>query len=258
MRSSKVRFAGATGQTLVGVMDLPDEGVPVAYAIFAHCFTCSKNIRATAHISRALTAENIGVLRFDFTGLGESEGNFSDTNFSTNLADLSSAAQFLEREYEAPSLLIGHSLGGTAAIVAAHDIPSCIAVVTIASPYEPEHVVHHFGHKRDLIEAEGEAEVCIVGRPFTIRKQFLDDVKDRPMEAMIGNLGRALLIFHGPLDDTVDLENAGRIFQAAKHPKSFISLDRADHLLSDTRDSFYVGSVIAAWVHRYLRELDDP
>ncbi|MCP5142820.1 MAG: alpha/beta hydrolase [Chromatiales bacterium] len=257
MRSSKVRFPGAAGLTLVGVMDLPDEGMPIAYAIFAHCFTCSKNIRATAHISRALTAENIGVLRFDFTGLGESEGDFSETNFTTNLHDLVAAADFLAQEYEAPKLLIGHSLGGTAAIVAAHDIPSCIAVVTIASPYAPEHVVHHFGHKRDEIEANGEAEVCIVGRPFTIRKQFLDDVRDLPMDDFIGGLDRALLIFHGPLDDTVDLDNAGLIFQAAKHPKSFISLDRADHLLSDTRDSFYVGSVIAAWVHRYLRELDD-
>ncbi|MCB1735350.1 MAG: alpha/beta fold hydrolase [Gammaproteobacteria bacterium] len=257
MRSSKVRFPGAAGHTLVGVMDMPDEGEPAAYAVFAHCFTCSKNIRATAHISRALTAEGIGVLRFDFTGLGESEGNFSDTNFSTNLEDLAAAADFLTQNYDAPKLMIGHSLGGTAAIVAAHKVPSCIAVVTIASPYEPEHVVHHFGHKREEIEANGEAEVKIVGRPFTIRKQFLDDVKDRPMEDLIGSLGRALLIFHGPLDDTVDLENAGRIFQAAKHPKSFISLDRADHLLSDTRDSFYVGSVISAWVHRYLRELDE-
>lgn len=257
MRSNKVRFPGAAGQTLVGVMDLPDEGVPMAYAVFAHCFTCSKNIRATAHISRALTNENIGVLRFDFTGLGESEGDFSDTNFTTNLHDLVAAADFLAQEYEAPKLLIGHSLGGTAAIVAAHDIPSSIAVVTIASPFEPEHVVHHFGHKRDEIETNGEAEVCIVGRPFTIRKQFLDDVRDRPMDELIGTLDRALLIFHGPLDDTVDLDNAGLIFQAAKHPKSFISLDRADHLLSDTRDSFYVGSVIAAWVHRYLRELDE-
>ncbi len=241
----------------MGVLDMPDGDDAVAYSVFSHCFTCTKNIRSTTHISRALTGEGIGVLRFDFTGLGESSGDFSDTNFTTNIEDLASAAAFLEEHYQAPKLLIGHSLGGTAAIVAAHNIPSCLAVVTIATPFDPEHIVHHFGAKRQEIEEKGEATVPIVGRPYLFKRQYIEDVLGWDMATKISTLKKALLVFHGPHDDTVELENAGKIFDVAKHPKSFISLDDADHLLTDVRDASYVGSVIAAWVHRYVVDCDE-
>ncbi len=252
MNSQRLFFTNASGEKLGARLDLPDRGQPAAYALFAHCFTCSKNLKAVANINRALTDEGIAVLRFDFTGLGESEGDFADTNFSSNVADLVAAADFLKAEFEAPKILIGHSLGGAAVLQAAVQVSSCRAVATIAAPADPTHVVHLLSEKRDTIESEGEAEVTLAGRPFKIKKQFLDDLEDSRMQESIRNLKRALLIFHSPFDNTVGIENATRIFKTALHPKSFVSLDRADHLLSEETDSRYVGSVVSAWARKYI------
>lgn len=252
MQSKKLEFANAAGQKLSARLDLPVDGKPIAYALFAHCFTCSKNIKAIGHISRALTLERIAVLRFDFTGLGESEGEFADTNFSSNVEDLLWAAEFMQEEYEAPTILIGHSLGGAAVLQAAERIPSSQAVVTIAAPADPGHVKFALGHTKEIIERQGEAHVDLAGRRFKIKKQFLDDLESVHMQKTIENLNRALLIFHSPTDDVVGIENAARIYKAARHPKSFISLDKADHLLMNPNDSRYVGSVIAAWATKYI------
>ena len=252
MQFKKLEFANAAGQKLSARLDLPVDGKPIAYALFAHCFTCSKNIKAIGHISRALTLERIAVLRFDFTGLGESEGEFADTNFSSNVEDLLWAAEFMQEEYEAPTILIGHSLGGAAVLQAAERIPSSQAVVTIAAPADPGHVKFALGHTKEIIERQGEAHVDLAGRRFKIKKQFLDDLESVHMQKTIENLNRALLIFHSPTDDVVGIENAARIYKAARHPKSFISLDKADHLLMNPNDSRYVGSVIAAWATKYI------
>jgi len=252
MVSKRVYFEGTDDNRLAGYLDLPVDSTPAAYALFAHCFTCTKNLKAVNYISRALKREGIGVLRFDFTGLGESEGDFSDTNFSSNVEDLVAAAKFLETEYRAPGILIGHSLGGAAVLQAAADIPSAIAVATIGTPADPRHVRRHLLDSMEDIQASGEAEVELAGRRFKIKKQFLDDLDGVRMQATIKNLNRALIIFHSPVDDTVGIENAARIFQAALHPKSFISLDKADHLLMNAKDASYVGSMIAAWVRRYV------
>lgn len=253
MQLKKIEFTNPNGQKLSGRLDLPLDGKPIVYALFAHCFTCSKNIKAISHISRALTGEGFAVLRFDFTGLGESEGEFADTNFSSNVEDLVAAAQFLATDYEAPKILIGHSFGGTAVLQAAKEIPSSVAVVTIAAPADPGHVVHALGSSKEKIEKNGEAEVNLAGRSFKIKKQFLDDVQLVRMQATLHALNKSILILHSPTDDVVGIENAAQIFQSARHPKSFISLDKADHMLSDHRDSVYVGSVIAAWAQRYVR-----
>lgn len=252
MNSQKITFRNAAGHMLGARLDLPVDGAPVAFALFAHCFTCTKNLRAVTHISRALARERIAVLRFDFTGLGESEGDFADTNFSSNVEDLVAAAEFLERQYRAPEILIGHSLGGAAVLQAAHRIPAAKAVATIGAPCEPSHVEHLLASAREEITQRGEAEVLLAGRRFTIKRQFLDDLEQTRMQQSIRTLRRALLIFHSPLDAIVGIENAARIFQAARHPKSFISLDRADHLLSEERDSQYVGTVVAAWAQKYV------
>jgi putative redox protein len=252
MQFKKFEFINASGQKLSARLDLPLDGKPVAYALFAHCFTCSKNLKAIAHISRALTRESVAVVRFDFTGLGESEGEFGDTTFSSNVEDLVAASQFMEKNFEAPRILIGHSFGGAAVLQAAANIPSSVAVVTIASPADPGHVKHTLGSTKEKIESRGEAEVNLAGRTFKIKKQFLDDLKFVNMQETLRHLNRALLIFHSPIDDIVGIENAARIFQAARHPKSFISLDQADHLLSDVKDSRYVGTVIAAWALKYI------
>ncbi len=252
MQSQKLFFINDQGEKLGARLDLPLDGKPLAYALFAHCFTCTKNIKAVANINQSLTQAGIAVLRFDFTGLGESEGDFADTNFSSNIADLIAATKFLETEYAAPKLLIGHSLGGAAVLQAATHIPSAVGVVTIGSPYEPTHVTHLLASNREEIEARGQAEVCLAGRTFTIKKQFLDDLEMTRMADSIRNLRKALLIFHAPLDQTVGVDNAAQIFMTAKHPKSFVSLDRADHLLTREADSRYVGSVISAWVLKYL------
>ncbi|MBW2440760.1 MAG: alpha/beta fold hydrolase [Deltaproteobacteria bacterium] len=252
MQFRRLHFTNESGQRLAARMDLPDDTPPVAYALFAHCFTCSKNIKAAAHISRALTDEGIGVFRFDFTGLGESEGDFGDTNFSSNVEDLVTAAQFMVDNLEGPKILIGHSLGGAAVLQAAARIPSSLAVITIAAPADPKHVSLALGDSKEIIERRGEAEVDLAGRTFKIKKQFLDDLESVSMQHTIRNLDRALLIFHAPTDAVVGIDNAARIFQAARHPKSFISLDRADHLLMKPEDSRYVGSLIATWASKYI------
>jgi uncharacterized OsmC-like protein/alpha/beta superfamily hydrolase len=255
MRSQKLTFHNADGMELAAHLDLPVDGRPRAYALFAHCFTCSKNLRAVGNIARALTQDRIAVLRFDFTGLGESEGDFADTNFSSNVADLVAAAQFLEAEYSAPKLLIGHSLGGAAVLQAAHSIPSVAAVVTIGAPADPGHVAHLLESSREEIEREGKAVVKLAGRGFTIKKQFLDDLEASRMQDTIRTLKRALLVCHAPLDNTVGVDNAREIYLAARHPKSFLSLDTADHLLSSPEDSLYAGRAIAAWASRYVGTL---
>ncbi len=252
MKFQELFFKNARGQRLEARLDLPGDKKPTIYALFAHCFTCTKNFKAIGNINRALTEEGIAVLRFDFTGLGESEGDFADTNFSSNVADLIAAADFLKTEFEAPKILIGHSLGGAAVLQAAAHIPSAVAVVTIAAPSEPSYVVRLLGSVTETIEAEGEAEIMVAGKTFKLKKQFLDDLEQTRMRETIRNLRRALLIFHSPADNTVGIDNAAQIFQVARHPKSFISLDRADHLLSDESDSLYVGAVIAAWARKYI------
>jgi len=252
MRYEKLTFENDQGDHLAARLDLPVDGDPIAYALFAHCFTCSKNLKAVANISRALTRQGIAVLRFDFTGLGESEGDFADTNFSSNIDDLVAAAVFLEEQHEAPSILVGHSLGGAAVLQVAHRLDSVKAVATIGAPYDPQHVEHLFEQSLGEIEQQGLASVNIGGRPFTVKKQFIDDLRDQRAKDNIATLKRALLIFHSPVDTIVDIENAALIFKTARHPKSFISLDHADHLLSDAADSEYVGAVLGAWARKYI------
>ncbi|MEX1366184.1 MAG: alpha/beta fold hydrolase [Nannocystaceae bacterium] len=251
MQSRAHRFDNGRGEQLAARLDLPD-GRPRGYALFAHCFTCSKNLHATTQVSRALAQAGYAVLRFDFTGLGASEGELANSGFSGNVEDLVSAARFLEAEHEAPQLLIGHSLGGAAVLKAAAQLPSVKAVATIGAPCDPAHVEGLLRSARDEIERTGKAEVELAGRRFTITKGFLDDLHDHPMRETIGQLRRALLVMHAPLDSTVGIDNATRIFQAAKHPKSFVSLDEADHLLTQRPDAEFVGSMIATWASRYL------
>jgi putative redox protein len=241
----------ANGHLLSARLEVP-EGAVRATAIFAHCFTCGKDVVAAARIAHALPAHGIAVLRFDFTGLGASEGDFSETNFTSNVADLLAAADYLRARAMAPRMLIGHSLGGAAVLAAAGSIPEVKAVVTIGAPAEPSHVTHLFGEQLEEIERHGEAEVDLAGRPFSIKRQFIEDVTQHRLRDKIANLGRALLVMHSPLDDTVDIENATRILQAARHPKSFVSLDDADHLVTRRDDALYVANVIAAWSGRYL------
>ncbi len=252
MQFKNIEFANASGQMLSARIDLPAGAKPIAYALFAHCFTCSKNIKAISHISRALISEGIAVLRFDFTGLGESEGDFAETNFTSNVEDLVMAAEFMAKKYKAPQILIGHSLGGAAVLQAAAGIPSAAAVITIAAPADPGHVSQALGDSKEIIERRGEANVELEGRIFKIKKQFLDDLESVRMQETIRNLNRALLILHSPVDSVVGIENAAKIFQTARHPKSFISLDKADHLLMNQKDSLYVGSIIAMWALRYI------
>ena len=252
MRSESIQFTNSSGDHLAARLDQPDGHDPEAFVLFAHCFTCSKNLRAVGNISRALTDRGLAVLRFDFTGLGESEGDFADTNFSSNIADLVAAADYLATNYASPRILVGHSLGGAAVLQAAHRIDSVQAVATIGAPCDPKHVGHLLEDSRAEIEATGKARVTLAGRSFTIKKQFLDDLEETRMQEVIRSLNRALLIFHSPLDNTVGIDNAARIFQDAKHPKSFISLDQADHLLTDEADSRYVGTVLTAWARKYI------
>ncbi len=247
-----VEFTGAQGQKIAGLLDLPDGRPPRAMALFAHCFSCSKDIAASRVIARTLAAEGYGVLRFDFTGLGASEGAFEDTNFSTNLADLESAAHWLAAEYEAPSLLVGHSLGGAAVVAVASRLESVKAVATIGAPSDADHVIHAFGSRLEEIETQGEADVNLAGRPFKIKKQFVEDVSGAKVRDAAADLGRALLVLHSPLDQVVGIENATGLFVAAKHPKSFVSLDDADHLLSRKADASYAARMIAVWAAGYL------
>ncbi len=250
--SIKAQFDGHSGAKLAARLDIP-AGTVRAYALFAHCFTCTKDILAAKRIAAELSRAGIAVLRFDFTGLGASEGEFASTNFSSNIADLKSAVSYLRDNFEAPSILIGHSLGGAAVLAVAGDIPEVKAVATIGAPADAEHVIHNFGTKIDEVEQEGEAEVQLSGRPFTIRKQFLDDVRESVLVDRIATMRTALLVLHSPIDQTVGIENAATIFGAAKHPKSFISLDNADHLVSKAEDAAFAASMIASWASRYLR-----
>ena len=256
MRTERFEFPNANGEKLAAQLDLP-LGVPDAYALFAHCFTCGKNNLAAKRISERLAEAGIAVLRFDFTGLGASEGEFANTNFSSNIADLVLAADHLRKTRSAPSILIGHSFGGAAVLAAAGDIAEARAVVTIAAPSDPGHVTGLFKEHTDNIRARGEVEVSLAGRPFRIRREFLDDIAEARLDRKIANLRKALLIFHSPTDDTVGIENASHIFTTAKHPKSFVSLSGADHLLSAKSDAVYVANVIAAWAARYTEKLPE-
>lgn len=250
-RPLKIEFDGALGAKLAARLDLP-AGEIRAFALFAHCFTCSKDIPAARHIAGALSREGIAVLRFDFTGLGASGGDFSHTGFSSNVEDLKRAADFLRKNYQAPQLLIGHSLGGAAILSVAADIPEARAVVTIGAPSDADHVVHNFHGAVDQIQEHGSGEVELAGRTFTIRKEFLEDLEAQSVRDRVSKLGKALLVMHAPLDDTVGIDNATNIFVAAKHPKSFLSLDKADHLLTRSQDAAYAARVIAGWVTGYL------
>jgi uncharacterized OsmC-like protein/alpha-beta hydrolase superfamily lysophospholipase len=251
MPAEQFDFLNAQGQRLAGLLDHP-AGEARAYALFAHCFTCGKDIHAARRIAEGLTGLGIGVLRFDFTGLGSSEGEFANTTFSSNVADLVAAADQLRKVRRAPAILIGHSLGGAAVLAAAAAVPEARAVVTIAAPSDPAHVAGLFKDRRQEIEARGEIAVTLAGRSFRIRRAFLDDIAEQALSSRINDLRKALLIFHSPTDAIVGIDNASRIFAAARHPKSFVSLAGADHLLSRRSDAAYVANVIAAWTERYL------
>ncbi|MFS8099507.1 alpha/beta hydrolase [Lentzea alba] len=251
MDNRKAIFAGADGQSLAGRLELP-AGPVVATAVFAHCFTCGKDSVAASRIARELAARGVAVLRFDFTGLGQSDGDFANTTFTSNVDDLVCAAGHLRETIGAPSVLIGHSLGGAAVLAAAHRIPEARAVVTIGAPADTAHVEHLIGSSKAEIEAHGVAEVLLAGRPFRISRDFLTDINQQNQVACIAGLNRALLVMHSPQDDLVGVDNARRIFDSARHPKSFVSLDGADHLLTDRADASYVAEVLAAWASRYL------
>jgi len=249
--SERFQFTGSEGQQLAAALDLP-EREPVAYALFAHCFTCGKDVLAARRIAVELAAKGIAVLRFDFTGLGSSEGDFANSTFSSNVADLVHAADHLRETRKGPAILIGHSLGGAAVLAAAEQIPDAKAVVTIAAPSDPAHVTGLFKDRIEDIREHGKVEVQLAGRPFHISSEFLDDIAEHNLMAQVTKLHKALLIMHAPADDTVGIDNATHIFVAAKHPKSFVSLAGADHLLSGKRDAAYVADVIAAWAERYI------
>jgi putative redox protein len=251
MPAERFDFANAQGEKLAALLDRPD-GPIRAVALFAHCFTCGKDNKAARLIAHGLTSHGIAVLRFDFTGLGSSEGEFANTTFSSNIDDLVAAADHLRMTVGAPAVLIGHSLGGAAVLAAAHRIAEARAVVTIAAPFDPAHVAGLFGDRVDEIESKGEVEVTLVGRPFRIRRALLADIAGQNLTERIVGLRKALLVFHSPTDETVGIDNASRIFTAAKHPKSFISLAGADHLLRRPSDAAYVAHVVAAWAERYL------
>ncbi len=254
MKTIAFQFKNSQEIQLDGRLVLPIGEQPNAYAIFAHCFTCNKNLNAVRNITESLLSHKIAVLQFDFTGLGKSDGNFEDTNFSSNVDDLVAAGEALEAAYAAPALLIGHSLGGAAAIMAAAKMNSILGVATIGAPAEPHHVKHHFQNQLETIENDGKAEVFIGGRPFMIRRQFLKDIQKNKVAKVLKDFRKAILILHSPQDNIVSVENAAHIYKNAHHPKSFISLDKADHLLSNKADSLYAGHLIGAWAARYLPE----
>jgi uncharacterized OsmC-like protein/esterase/lipase len=251
VKSSKVSFPNGRGHQLSARLEMPVNRHPHAYALFAHCFTCSSSLAAVRNISRELNLRGYGVLRFDFTGLGNSEGDFVDTNFTTNISDLVAAAEWLAEDHQSPALLVGHSLGGAAVLCASTLISSVKAVATIGAPYAADHVSAHFAEDLQTIEEQGAATVNIGGRPFKIAKQFLDDIKGQRIEDHIKEIDAALLFLHSPQDQTVNIDEAAKLYSAAHHPKSFISLDGADHLLTNASDAHYAGEVIAGWASRY-------
>ena len=253
-RSENVLIPHPAGHQLTGVLDLPT-GPPKAYALFAHCFTCGKNLRGATRLSRLLAAEGIATLRFDFTGIGESEGDFAGTSFLSNVEDLKVVADWMRQHHRAPTLLIGHSLGGAAALSAAGDVPECKGVATIGAPSDPAHVTHLFEDSVETIRSQGRATVCLAGRKFTIGSRFLEDLENLDHQQKIAQLRRDLLILHSPTDETVSIEHAGRIYSAAKHPKSFHSLAGADHLLTDPAQADYAAGLIAAWANRFVDSL---
>ncbi|MDF1798326.1 MAG: alpha/beta fold hydrolase [Planctomycetota bacterium] len=255
-KSLHVEFPSADGQLLAARLEQPG-GPPRAQAIFAHCFTCSKDIAAATRISRALAERGIAVLRFDFTGLGNSEGDFGSTNFTSNVQDLTAAADYLRAEHRAPALLVGHSLGGAAVLAAAGTIPEVSAVATLGAPSDPEHVKHLFGDELlQQIRSTGQGALRLGNSEFQIRRQLLEDLESHRLTARIAKLDAALMVMHSPVDAIVDIDHARRIYAAAQHPKNFISLDGADHLLSSRRDSEYVAELLACWSARYLPEAD--
>ena len=251
MTTEKFQFPGSDGQLLAASLDLPD-GAPIAYALFAHCFTCGQNVLAAKRIAEGLAKHGIATLRFDFTGIGASEGEFANTTFSSNIEDLVLAADHLRKTRRAPSILIGHSLGGAAILAATSLIPEAKCVATVAAPSDPSHVTHWFKDQSPEIREKGELEVSLAGRPFRIKREFLDDIAEHRLTETVAKLHKPLLIFHSPTDDTVGINNATHLFVAAKHPKSFVSLTGADHLLSQKQDAIYVADMISAWAIRYL------
>ena len=254
MSSKQINFTNPdSGHQLAGLLDLPESAEPRGWALFAHCFTCGKNLKSTRHISRALTRRQMGVLRFDFTGLGDSQGDFASSHLSSNIGDLVAAANWLTQNAGGPDILIGHSFGGAAVLQATSLIPAVRAVVTIAAPFDPKHVTHLLDTAMGEIKEKGSARVEIAGRSFTLGKEFVADLATHKSEERIRTLGRPLLVLHSPSDPVVDIDNARLIFQAARHPKSFVSLDQTDHLLSKAADALYVGELISCWASRYLR-----
>ncbi|SDR65406.1 alpha/beta fold hydrolase [Christiangramia echinicola] len=258
MQKIDVSFKNSDSKTLKGVIELPFNKNPENFVLFAHCFTCNKNFHAPSNISKSLASQGYGVLRFDFTGLGDSEGEFEDTSFSGNVDDLVAAAKFLEKEYNAPALIVGHSLGGAAALFASAKIESVKAIVTINAPSNLTHVQKHFESSLNEIENEGSANIKIGGRSFKIKKHFVDDLEKNKDARAMNKIRKPLLIMHSPQDEIVSIDHAEELYKAAWHPKSFFSLDGADHMLSNKPDSQYAGTVIAAWASNYIKETEVP
>jgi len=247
---TNVTFKSESHKDLSGILQMPEDGKAKAYALFAHCFTCTKDIKAAINITGALAERGIATLRFDFSGLGGSEGDFADSSFSTNIGDLVSAAKYLEAEHSAPQILIGHSLGGTAVLAASKDIPSAKAVATIGSPASPDHILHVLDGHLEELKSEGQAVVPLAGRPHNFKQQFVDDLEHHMLDA--GQINKALMVMHAPNDAIVSIQEASKIFTQAKHPKTFVSLDQADHLLSKKKDAIYAGNLLASWAENYI------
>jgi len=258
MQKLEVSFKNSDSKELKGVLELPTNTQPANFILFAHCFTCNKNFHAPSNISKSLASKGYGILRFDFTGLGDSEGEFENTNFSSNVDDLLAAAEFLKKEYQAPSMIIGHSLGGAAALFASKELESVKCMVTINAPSNLSHVQKHFESSLDEIEKEGFANIKIGGRSFKIKKQFINDLKKNQDASALKDIRKSLLIMHSPQDEIVSIDHAEELYKAAWHPKSFVSLDGADHMLSTKADSEYVGTVISAWASKYIKEPKTP
>jgi putative redox protein len=252
MKTRPLQFINRVGYTLAGLLDLPEDRAASAYAILAHCFTCGKDLKPFVYMNRELTGAGLGVLRFDFSGLGGSEGSFADSTLSSNETDLIDAARFLRNNFEPPALLIGHSMGGAAVLRVARELPSVAAVATIAAPAEADHLGQKLSRAREEAEREGSTQVKIGGQNFMLRRQFFEDLKQAELSQSVRHLGKPLLILHSPVDATVEVDNAARLFLAARHPKSFVSLNNADHLMLDEEDARYAGRVIAAWASRYI------